>query len=274
MRSRMTGTILGIVLLAVAAIIVSMRFPEIRDWIAGDTDTSEATQSTPAEPETSTPPLSSPDAPARGTPTSPEPQRDIRQAPLDPIADFARYIAEQHRDWRLHGGEFLQARELAALYGLDVYALPEEERPVSPGITPVVLKLGYFVVAQRFVEALATQGARLQPIQEQDLDQQETPGSMQEQTDARGGGRRYGWTRDLLESTADKARQLAACREEQQAGMEDCRFARAFMAGLAGPEVDADRLQAEIAGVLLDLAGKLEAKAAAMGKTVGPKATQ
>ncbi len=273
MRSRMTGTILGILLLAAAVVVVSMRFPEIRNWVAVDTDTSEEAKPISTEPESSTPPLPSTDSPARGTPSSPEPQRGIRQAPLDPVADFAHYIAKQHRDWRLHGGEFLPARELAALYGLDVYALPEEERPVSPGITPVVLKLGYYVVAERFVEALAAQGDRLRPIQEQDIEQQETPGSTQEQAGPKGDGSRYGWTRDLLESTADKARQLAACREEQQAGTVDCRFARAFMAGLAGPEVDADRLQAETAVVLLDLAGKLETRAAAMGNE-GPKATQ
>ncbi|TVM14831.1 hypothetical protein DPQ33_16525 [Oceanidesulfovibrio indonesiensis] len=274
MRSRKSGLLLGVMLLVAAAFFMVVGAYELWERGGGEPDATEvieSTEPTPEKPEASSLPPEEPET--WGVP-GPESQPDLRQTPLDPIADFARYIAERHRAWRGYGGEFLPARELAALYGLDVYALPEEERPPSPGITPVALKLGYFVVAERFVKSLVAQGDRLRPLQEQDLMGRESAGSEPGPDAVAEDAGRNAWTRDLLESTADKARQLAACREGNDVDTPDCRFARAFMAGLAGPEMDADRLQAEAASVLLDLAGKLEARAAAQGGTSSPHATQ
>ncbi|TVM32732.1 hypothetical protein [Oceanidesulfovibrio marinus] len=208
---------------------------------------------------------------------------------LDPIADFARYIAERYAEWRQRGGVFLPARDLAALYGLDVYALPQGERPPSPGVTPVALQLGYFVVGPRFVETLVAQGEALRPVQERDLAESGGDSNTQRQNvgengqDAETGEE---WTRGLLMQTAAKARNLAACRDgesqtqqpgdgtAQEAGRTDCRFAHAFMQGLAGPEVDAGRLEAQTAAVLQDLAGRLEKRAGTLGQQNGQGAAQ
>ncbi|MFW5734562.1 MAG: hypothetical protein ACOCWR_05830 [Oceanidesulfovibrio sp.] len=262
-------------LFAAAVVVMFLRVPEFRGWFLGEMDKS-AVESAPSEPAVA------PDSPHREpesvTDVEPFPgaqpappdrgHQDLGHAPIDPIADFARYIAQRHRAWRTGEGEFITARDLAALYGLDVYALPKGERPPSPGITAVALKLGYFVTAPRFVDALVAQGEKLRPLDERNLAEGAENGAAEHATESRGD-----WTRDLLERTARKARELAACREADPLEEGECHFVHAFMDGLAGSEADADRLRTSAAEALLDMAARLETRAAktdAAGKTASP----
>lgn len=305
MRSRVLLAVLAALLLTAAVAVSLWRVPALRQLVLPEARNAPLTQPE-VPPEAG--PVGSPSAgeavqgregTGRGVPGVATTEDAAKSAPpkdiapeqggrevcptqmLDPIADFARFIAERYAEWRQRGGVFLPARDLAALYGLDVYALPQGERPPSPGVTPVALQLGYFVVGPRFVETLVAQGESLRPVQERDLAESGGDSNTQGQ-DARenspDGETGEEWTRGLLMQTAAKARNLAACRDgesqAQQSGdgtaqeseHTDCRFAHAFMQGLAGPEVDAGRLEAQTAAVLQDLAGRLEARAGTLGQ--------
>lgn len=296
MRSRVFLLAMAALLLTAAAAIALWRVPELRELVFPEVRQAAQQEVSPEAPSTRVPTTggAAPDgeeagagAPGAAAPEDAvEPTQPTDNAPsqsgqeacptrtLDPIADFARFIAERYAEWRRRGGVFLPARDLAALYGLDVYALPQEERPPSPGITPVALQLGYFVVGPRFVASLVEQGEALRPVLERDL-ADSGKGLNAEVQDAQDGN---AWIRGLLTQTAAKARSLAACRDGEpqsqqpgsgaahEAGQTDCRFAHAFMQGLAGPEVDAGRLESQTAAVLQDLAGKLEARADSLGQ--------